>query len=197
MNRIKLFLILLFIANLTYGQDVKMTTEYSSENQDVSDILQFENIDLYKTKFVGKDINQKNYVLLCKEVWNGKIKKTDTIIDTSKYPSRPKAKSDTINLKVIAKHTEETKLKLWFRFPEFGINRKYDAIKSDDYSLRDVGISEEIKYGENFYAFAYILPYEKDGMKFWCAVDSSGKDIASWGTEFGIEHYLIFEMKFE
>ena len=60
-------LILILLTTISYAQDVKMTTEYSSEIEDVADILQFENIDLYKTKFVGKNISDKNYVLLCKE----------------------------------------------------------------------------------------------------------------------------------
>jgi hypothetical protein len=107
------------------------------------------------------------------------------------------SKSDTLNLKVITKRTDEPKLKLWFRFPKFGINKKYDATMSDDYSLRDTGISENIEYGKNFFAFTYILPYEKDGFKMWCAVDNSGKDVENWGKEFGIKHYVIFEMKFE
>jgi len=55
----------------------------------------------------------------------------------------------------------------------------------------------EIEPGKEFYALAYILPYEKDGWKMYCAVDSSGKDVESWGKEFAIEHYLVFEMKFE
>ena len=29
------------------------------------------------------------------------------------------------------------------------------------------------------------------------AVDNSGKNIDTWGKEFGIKHYLVFEMKFE
>ena len=41
-----------------------------------------------------------------------------------------------------------------------------------------------------------ILPYEKDGFKYFCAVDNSGIDVENWGKEFGIEHYIIFEMKF-
>lgn len=62
--------------------------------------------------------------------------------------------------------------------------------------MRDTGIKETIEYGKNFYAFTFILPYEKDGMKFWCAVDDSVKDVENWGMEFGIKHYIIFEMKF-
>ncbi|MGG5485808.1 hypothetical protein EVU94_05000 [Flavobacteriaceae bacterium 144Ye] len=196
MNRIKPFLIFLFLTNLIYGQDVKMTTEYSSENQDVSDMLNFESIDFWKIKFTGKDITDKSFILTVKEMWDGKIKSTDTIINTSKYPKNSEVKSDTLKLKVMAKRTDEPKLKLWFRFPKFVIKKKYDAIMSDDYSLRNTGVREKIEYGKNFYFLTYILPYEKDGFKFWCDVDDSGKNVEDWGKEFGIKHYVIFEMKF-
>lgn len=53
---------------------------------------------------------------------------------------------------------------------------------------------QPIETGKPFYAFAYILPYEKDGYKYYCAVESSGKDIEQWGAEFGIKHYILFEI---
>lgn len=56
---------------------------------------------------------------------------------------------------------------------------------------------EKIEYGKKFYLLAYILPYENEGTKYWCAVENSGKDIENWGKEFGIKHYLVFEMIFE
>jgi len=31
----------------------------------------------------------------------------------------------------------------------------------------------------------------------WCAVENSGKETENWGKEFGIKHYLVFEMIFE
>ena len=130
-------------------------------------------------------------------MWDGKLKKIDTILDTSRHQKTIASKSDTLKLKVFAKHTDDSHLKLSFKFPKLLINTKYKAIISDDYSLRDSGVRETIKYGKNFYAFTYILPYEKDGYKYWCDVDDSGKDIQNWGKEFGIKHYVIFEMKFE
>ncbi|NER17418.1 hypothetical protein [Spongiivirga citrea] len=197
MKRTISILICLLVSTIIYGQDVKMTTEYSTENQELSDLLYFEKIDFYKVQFIGKEITRKDYVLICKEMWDGAVRRIDTIVNTSNFKKIPKTTSDTLNLKVYAKRTDESKLKLWFRFPNFGFERKYEATQSDDYSLRDVGVSESIAYGKNFYAFAYILPYEKGDFKYWCAVDTSGKDVANWGKEFGIKHYLIFEMMFQ
>ncbi|WP_405211475.1 hypothetical protein [Dokdonia sp. Asnod2-E02] len=196
MKKFYLLLALCFCVSHLIGQNIKMVTSYSSPNKEISDLLQFENIDYYGVNFIGEDISTQDYILIAKEMWNGKLKTVDTLVNTAKYTMRPNEKSDTLKLKVLAKKTFEPKLKLSFKFPGMVLTRKFDAIQSDNYSLRDIGVKEQISFNENFYAFAYILPYEKDGMLFWCAVDDSGKDVESWGSEFGIEHYIIFEMKF-
>ncbi|WP_422104179.1 hypothetical protein [Winogradskyella sp.] len=75
-------------------------------------------------------------------------------------------------------------------------SRAYKAIKSNDYSLKAIGNKMNIEPNKTFYALDYILPYEKDGWKYWCVADSSGEDVINWGEKFGIKHYLVFEMKF-
>lgn len=181
------------------NDQIKLISSYSSENTEISDILQFENIDYYKLIFSGKALEGKSYLLTVKEIWDGKIK-NETIISDSKKISIQKYQSinDTIfNLKVISKLTSENKLKMTFKFPKYLVTKEYDAIDSDDYSLRNIAENTQIEIGKKFYLLAYILPYEKNGGKYWCEVDSSGKDIESWGKEFGIKHYLVFEMMFQ
>ncbi|QGY46623.1 hypothetical protein GM418_24070 [Maribellus comscasis] len=197
-----LILILSFFPLIVYGQtgsetEIKMTTEYCSENPELQDILTFENIDYFKVKVTGKELKGKFFSLVVKELWDGQVSKTDTLINTAKKGGLFPIQSDTLAFKVTAKKMNSDKLKVFFRFPQFGNVRLFEATDSYDYSLRDIGTKMDIKIGQEFPAFAYILPYEKDGWKMWCAVDSSGKDVYSWGKEFGIEHYLIFEMKFE
>jgi hypothetical protein len=86
-----------------------------------------------------------------------------------------------------------------FKFPGVIIEKKFDGINSDNYSLRNLSDNELFKanIGEKFYLLAYILPYEKNGVLSWCAVENSGENVLNWGKEFGIKHYLVFEMKFE
>ena len=107
--------------------------------------------------------------------------------------------TDTLfNLKIFAKHTNDNKLKMTFKLPRLSTTKKFNATKSDDYSLRIIPKNNKTKiiYGEKFYLLAYILPYEKDGNKYYCAVESSGVDIENWGEKIGIKHYLVFEMIF-
>ncbi len=198
----KFILILSFIPFLTYSQtevksQIKMTTTYGSENLELQDILTFQNIDYFKVLFTGKELKGKHFGLIVKKLWDGRTTETDTIINTAKLQGMAPILSDSLKFKVTAQKIGNDKLKVLFRFPQFVNERLYEATNSYDYSLRDIGTKMEIRIGKEFPAFAYILPYEKDGWKMWCAVDSSGKDVENWGKEFGIKHYLIFEMKFE
>lgn len=202
------FLAVVFILchSLSFSQSEKddeivMISDYSSKNSEIRDILQFEGIEYMKLTFKGKDLVDKSYHLTVKEIWDGVVKTDTTIINSAEIGIKQFEKiNDTLlTVKIISKLTNDNKLKMTFKFPRFSVNRKFDAINSDDYSLRNVAEAgmARINYGEKFYLLAYILPYEKDGAKYWCAVESSGKDIENWGKEFGIKHYLAFEMVFE
>lgn len=196
----------ILISTFLYSQiesenKITMISDYGSKNSEIRDILQFEGIEYLKLSFVGKKLADKSYHLTVKEIWDGTIKSDSTIMNSAKMGIEQFQKvNDTVfNLKIISKRSINNKLKMTFKFPRFSTSREFDAIQSDDYSLRNVAESAgmDIKYGEKFYLLAYILPYEKDGYKYWCAVESSGKEIENWGKEFGIKHYLVFEMIFE
>src|SRR5690554_1064931 len=202
-----LLLIALFLqSSLLFSQtakksDVRMVSEYASENTEIEDILFFEGIEYIKLSFSGADLANKGYHLTVKEIWDGQIKSDSTIVNSKKIPIKElQTINDTIlDLRIISKLTLENELKMSFKFPRFAVNKEFKAIKSNDYSLRNVAEAGKagINYGEKFYLLAYILPYEKDGNKYYCAVESSGENIENWGKEFGIKHYLVFEMMFE
>src|SRR5690606_37572154 len=205
MKKYILVLIGFLVFNITCGQTdngLKLISEYSVENTELRDILRFEGIDYLKLKFVGEELKNKSYQITVKEIWDGKITNESTVFDSKEIGIQQfeKANDTILDLKVIAKLTHKNKLKLTFQFPRFSMTKEYDAIESDEYSLRNIADESkmEIKYDEKFYLLAYILPYErKDGSKSWCEVGTSGKEIDKWGEKFGIKHYLLFEMKFE
>ena len=201
-----LILICLGLTNLSFGQDtqseLKMISKFSSDNPEIRDILNFEGIQYLKLKFIGDELSNKSYHLTVKEIWDGKIVRDTTVINSRTIGVEQfQNVNDTIlNLKVISKLTTENKLRMTFKFPRFSITKEYDAIETHDYSLRNIADESnlEIGYNEKFYLLAYILPYKReDGSKSWCDVGTSGKEIEKWGEKFGIKHYLLFEMKFE
>ncbi|RKS21948.1 hypothetical protein CLV94_2583 [Flavobacterium endophyticum] len=176
---------------------IKMKSDSYSENKALTDVMRFDNMDYYTTKFTGAALKGTEYYMVAKEIWDGKVKKTDTIFSSATNSYIGKIENDSLNLTVIAKKSSDKSLKIKFLFDRFEIQKEYKSMRSDDYSLRDFGTHFPIVSGKPFYAFAYILPYEdKEGNKYWCAVESSGKDIETWGKEFGIRHYILFEMRF-
>ncbi|GGI57092.1 hypothetical protein [Winogradskyella haliclonae] len=181
---------------------LKMETDYSSDDEEIRDILSFEGIDYMKLKFEDEGLKGKSYKLTVKEIWDGKVTSESTVFDSKKLglPEFETLSEAELKFRLIAKRTNDNKLKMTFKFPRFSITRQYDALKSDDYSLRNIAHESnlELKYDEEFYLFAYILPYKReDGSKSWCEVGTAGKDLENWGKRFRIEHYLLFEMKFE
>ena len=206
MKKTHFILILILASSLSFSQtqkkgNISMISEYSSKNSEIRDILQIEGIEYLKLSFHGKELSDKGFHLSVKEIWDGKIKSDSTIMNSKTIPYEQFQKiNDTVfKFKIISKLTADNKLKMTFKFPNFAVERKFDAIKSDYYSLRNVAEASktELNYGQKFYLLAYMLPYEKEGAKYWCAVESSGKDIENWGKEYGIKHYLVFEMIFE
>jgi len=212
MKTIKIFAITFFClsgllaqqkeADSKTGSGLKMESEYSSDIEEVSDLLSFEGIDYMKLKFSGDQLKGKSYKLTVKEIWDGKIVSDTIVMDSRSIGVKQfETLSDTVfKMKVISKHTDDNQLKMAFKFPRFSVTKNYDAIDSENYSLRNL-VEEsnlEINYNKPFYLLAYILPYEReDGLLSWCDVGTSGKDIENWGEKFGIKHYLLFEMKFE
>lgn len=175
-----------------------MTTNTLSENKEMLDLFRFQNIDYFQAILKG-DIKGKHYSIITKEIWNGKVTKTDTIFNSSKGELSfiGKNQKDSLKFSVMASKSDKKKLKINFSLDRVGLYKEYKTTKSGDYSLRDVGTQMTIEPNKPFYAFAYILPYKmNNGGSSWCAVESSGKDIEKWGTEFGIEHYILFEMCF-
>lgn len=213
MKKIHLFIVLIFVCsmslfaqknNLNFNDTagIKMETEYASKNEDIRDILHFEGIDYMKIKFSDAQLIGKSYKLSVKEIWDGKVVSDSVVINSKNIGVKEfeTLKDSVLQIKVISKLTAENKLKMTFMFPRFRVTKLYDAIKTEDYSLRNIADESnlQIRYIEPFYLLAYILPYEReDGSKSWCEVGTAGDDIEKWGEKFGIKHYLLFEMIFE
>ena len=201
---IHLMAVLFFLFNsfTAWGQ-VKVAYDYA-ESQELMDYFHLERIEYLKLSFSGKELTNKTYHMSVKEIWDGEIKRERDIVNSRNLPyEQHKTVGDTIfNVRIISKLTADNKLKMDFHFPSFSTGKSFEATSSNIYSLRAVVEKKPIEIGENFYIMVYMLPYEVkiEGvgtMQQYCAVEDSGKEIETWGKEFGIKHYLVFEMKFE
>ena len=175
----------------------KFESKSYSENTEITDIFKFEGIQYVNLKFSSNQLFDKSYRITVKEIWDGELKNEKTIVNTIDFPveNLKTIKDSILSFRVIAKRTDDSKLKMTFNFPLMSTTQKFDAINSDAYSLRVIAQQNEYSFGEKFYLMTYMLPYEKDNFQYYCAVEQSDKNILTWGKEFGIKHYLIFEME--
>ena len=178
-----------------------MTTNYGSDHSEINDLMNFKGIDFMTVNFSGKELKGKSYHITVKDIWNGKVVSDSTVFNSKTIGVKQfeTLKDSIFSMRILAQHTDNS-LRVKFKFPRFSITKDYRATNSEDYSLRNLADESKlpIGYNEKFYFLAYILPYEReDGSKSWCEVGTSGDTIETWGEKFGIEHYLLFEMKFE
>ena len=180
---------------------VKVAYEHV-ESQELIDFFRLEGIQYIKLSFTGNELKDKTYQMSVKEIWDGEIKMESDIIDSRRMPFEKTLGDTILNIRIISKLTSENKLRMDFHFPGFSTQRNFDATSSNIYSLRSAMETDTIEIGKKSYLLVYMLPYETEIenvgiMQQYCAVENSGKEIETWGKEFGIKHYLIFEIKFD
>lgn len=199
----RIFLLIVIFPITVLGQSmssnkIKMETYWGSSNQELQDILNFQDINYLKSNFTSPELKGKNYQIISKEVWGGRIIKVDTLINTMTNQRAPSIKSDTLSLRITASKTKDDELKVYFKMPGISSVPIYNALNREDYLFTNIGSDQEIAIGKSFYPFVYMLPYEDENdLMNYCTVNDSGIDVESWGTDFGLKHYIIFEMLFE
>lgn len=189
-----LFFMCFFTASAQMPKDNTLKMSVSFPDLDTYRLLGFQDIDYYKVKIEGNKLKGKQYYVVSKEFVKGKLTSTDTLFNTvSNRYVRP-IEQDTLSFFIISQESKEKDIKIQFGFDGYSSIKKFKNKTTLDYKLMDVAHLFPIEIGKPFYAFAYILPYVQGDIHYYCAPAKSGKDIETWGSEFGIEHYYLLEM---
>jgi len=202
MSRKNIVALLLFFIPFSLSGQMK---EYSIRGQEkeINDVRFHQTID-EKYSFTGKELKDKTYSLSVKEVLNGKITRDSTFFDSKNdwygmdVPSSFKIVGDSIFTVGVNPHLafeDSSKLKVQFIFPQrFIITRYFDAIYPKEYRTKQTVWSKMGQIDDNIYAMVCILPSD---VKWDTNIGMRGKDIETWGKDFGINHYIVFEIKLE
>lgn len=198
-----LLLLALFLpgSNAFAQSDIKMRTEYGSENIDLQSVLYFENIGLEKMIFSGSDLKDKDFQISIKEFVSGKQTRTEVVFD-SKEDAYFKIKSDRFIFRVLTKVTSENTVKFDFQFDGFSKQKEYKvAANQKAFSLKDFrGSRTEISMplNTNTYILIYMMPYlRKDGSTAYCEVAQSGISPEDFGKKYAIPTYFLIDIKFQ
>jgi hypothetical protein len=201
----KTLLILLALACLfstVHSQsDIKMTSEYGSENDDLMSVLRFEEINLEKLTFKGKDLKGKDYLISIKQITNGKIIKNEVVFN-SKEDAYFKIKSENFAFRLLTKITHKQTAKFDFQFNGFSKQTEFKvAPNQTEFALKTFLGGEKdmtISLNKSTYILTYMMPYlKKDGSKQYCEVAQSGINPEDFGKIYKIPTYFLIDIKFQ
>ncbi|MBA4155100.1 hypothetical protein [Flavobacterium sp.] len=200
--KIGIFYLIMFMTNLVFGQNtIKMTSNYGSENNEIQDLIDFENIFIQSLNFQGDKLKGNFYIINLEEFKNGKLIKTSTLFDGSETDYF-KIDTDNESLKFFFK-LSDGKLKAYVRGKKFGSKKSYFKLntEADKYALKDFfGSNEEmnIELNKKTAVFAIITPtIHKDGSGSYCEVAQSSIKPEKLGEHFKIPHYFLITITFK
>lgn len=200
--KVQIFFLFVLLTNTIFGQDtIKMTSNYGSENNEIQDLIDFENIFIEKLNFQSEILKGKHYIINLEEFKNGKLIKTSILFDGSETDYF-KIGNDNESLKFLFKLIDG-ELKIYIRGKKFGSKKSYFKLKSsaDKYALKDFfGSNEEIniELNKKTAVFAIITPtIHKDGSGSYCEVAQSDIKPEKLGEHFKIPHYFLITIIFK
>ncbi|MDR2652444.1 MAG: hypothetical protein LBC68_09060, partial [Prevotellaceae bacterium] len=114
-----------------------MTGNYGSENKDIQDLINFENIYIEKLNFEGQNLKGKSYIIKIVEFKDGKQINSSILFDGTEIDYL-KTDSDKESLKFLFK-LSDGKLKTYIRGKKFGSQKSYFKLydDADKYALKD------------------------------------------------------------
>ncbi|MGV0938836.1 hypothetical protein [Empedobacter falsenii] len=199
---LKFIFSLFLISNFAFSQNtIKMTYKYGSDNGEIQDIIDFENIYIETLNFEGDLLNGKNYQINLEEYKNGKLTTKKLLFDSSESDYF-KLNSNSLSLKFFFKMSDG-KLKTYIRSNLFGTKKSYFNLMNDPdkYALKDFfGEKKELTINPNKKnaVFAILTPtIHPDGSGSYCEVAQSDIAPEKLGEHFKIPHYFLVTINFK
>jgi len=198
-----LFLLIL-ATNVSWAQQiVKVSNNYASENKEVQELIDFQNIYIERLNFVGEALKGKYYEVNIQEFKNGKPSPKVRLFDGSESDYF-KISLESLSLKFFFSMTDG-KLKTYIKGSGFGSKKSYFKLSSDSelYALKDfLGSNEFLEINiaseTDIPIFAIITPtMHKDGSGSYCEVVQSDIKPENLGAHFKIPHYFLVSIRFK
>jgi hypothetical protein len=193
---------LISLSSITAQQDVRLKTDYGSDNKELQELMRFQGIEKIRLRFEGAHLKGKHYAFVIKEFTNGRLAQVDTLAASAKDAYIQPVQSNTFKVDVMVQTRLDHTVKFYARFDRFSVHKIYDIEKPEDaYALHDFlgpKDSYEVPLETATYVLGYFLPYvDKDtGWKKYCEVSGSKYAPEDWGKAFDIPNYFLVEVQF-
>lgn len=105
---------------------------------------------------------------------------------------------------VYARTVDPITIEAFFKLPRVGQRKtfKVDSSHARQYSFQTNILpykngQTKIPINKKFPFLVHTLPYEKDGFYQYCALAQSQIPVASWYSQFGVKHFIVYQLSLE
>ena len=197
---VSLTLLLALNSIVNAQKTLKTTVKYDVEDQELRDILQFQNIAIDNYSFSNAAIKGKAYQVFIQEFKKGKSISRELLFDGTEL-SQFKIDSDELNFKIFTQQNYG-KLKIQLKHLKYSGPSKSFMLFQDSsrYVAKGFFDSNTSHYNSlktEFPLFAVITPtVHENGSSSYCEVVQSDVKPEELGAHFDIPHYFLITIKF-
>lgn len=183
------------------ASNLRLSITDGVENEDLMNVLRFQDIHLSKVKFTGTHLWGRNFKIFIRDFVNGKLVKNHQVFD-SREEEFFKVKEQEFNFSVLVQRTLNNKAKFDIRFLGYGVVKEFELSPTQkDFALKNFqGGAPEIGFPMNASQtfLTFMMPYKAvNGSTHYCDVVQSGIKPEDLGKKFGIPRYFLMDIQFE
>lgn len=193
--------IIISISNACAQSSIKLSTSEETNNEDLTYVMQLQDIQFSKIRLNGTDLIGKNFQIFLRDYSQGKLIKSHLIFD-SKEEGLFTIKEKEFGFSVLTKKIALTKMRIDFRFIGFSVTKILDIKKEhQDFVLKNFqnnldGI--EIPLHANTSFLALLMPYQlpNKSMRY---IDAALTDLKpeEFGRTFNVPRYFLLDIKID
>lgn len=193
--------IIISISNACAQSSIKLSTSEETNNEDLTYVMQLQDIQFSKIRLNGTDLIGKNFQIFLRDYSQGKLIKSHLIFD-SKEEGLFTIKEKEFGFSVLTKKIAPTKMRIDFRFIGFSVTKILDIKKEhQDFVLKNFqnnldGI--EIPLHANISFLALLMPYQlpNKSMRY---IDAALTDLKpeEFGRTFNVPRYFLLDIKID
>lgn len=204
------FILLLTLGStlLAQAQSSDSTTikaVFGSTNTETQELMGFLGVERYHIEFNDPKLAGKFFHLACQEYKNGVAQPEQDMFGYNRRKDPLQVDSTgRLAFDVYARAVDPTTIEAFFKLPQVGQRKtfKVDSSQARQYSFRTDILSyknqqTKIPVGKKFPFLVHTLPYEKDGFYQYCALAQSQVPVAKWYSQFGVKHFIVYQLNLE
>lgn len=178
---------------------------FGSTNTEMQELMGFLGVERHHIELNDPKLAGKYFHLTSQEYRNGVAQPEQDMLGFVKRKEALQFDSTgKLAFDVYARTVDPTTIEAFFKLPKVGQTKTY-KVEADDarrYSFRTDILDYRnqrtvVPIGKKFPFLVYTLPYDKDGFSYYCTVAQSKLPVAEWYKQFGIKHFIAYQLVLE